>query len=64
MLYYDNVLGINDGDLVKCKFCQQLRYRVKKTGISRGKPVPKKGNVLFVDCIEAKEDVGINACYT
>jgi hypothetical protein len=36
MLYYDNEFGINDGALVECKFCQEPRYRAKKTSRAGG----------------------------
>jgi hypothetical protein len=42
MLYYDNEFGINDGALVECKFCQEPRYRAKRTSRASGKLVPRK----------------------
>ncbi|GAU50609.1 hypothetical protein TSUD_410190 [Trifolium subterraneum] len=43
MLFYNNEFGVNDGDLVQCKFCQEPRYRQTKNSRSkRGKPVPRQ----------------------
>lgn len=43
MLYYDNEFGMNDANLVECKFCQQPRYHQRNNSrVSRGKSIPRK----------------------